>query len=213
MSTTLQIPTAEGVKAACERLDAESEATQAALTELFQLFPQNDDLRHVLLKVGAVNSFHCCSMFAMFDVARNIQQHAAEIDAAIQAGSPEVIEKIAVITVKGKVHNFYSFATKYCNWHQPNLFPIYDSRIDSYLWDLQQQNHFAAFPHTDLCNYAKFRNIMIAFRDFHGLGAFTFKDIDRFLHPHSAPPALATAETRHAGPAAFDFYAAEEVLS
>ena len=175
MIATLLLPTAENVRAACEQYDRLHEPTEQAINELFRLFPDNQDLNHVLLKVAAINSFCACSIFALVDVARNIQQDAGEIDGCMDTGCADAVDKIAKVAVHGKIHNFYSFATKFCNAHKPDLYPIYDSRIDSYLWNLQQHNHFATFLHNDLCSYVRFREIMIAFRDFHGLGAFSFK--------------------------------------
>ena len=37
----------------------------------------------------------------------------------LATGSPEIVDKIARVTlsINGKVRNNYSFATKYCSWH------------------------------------------------------------------------------------------------
>ena len=144
MNAMLQTPTADTVRTACERFDRENELIEQTLSELFQQYPRNDDLRHVLLKVVAVNALYHTCIYALDTVARHIYAHGAEIDAALAAGSHEIVDKIAKVRVQGKVHNFFSFATKYCSWHQPEKYPIYDSRVDSYLWNLQQQSAFAA---------------------------------------------------------------------
>ena len=64
MNATLSIPTAALITAACQEFDREHALAEETLRELFDQFPQNDDLRHVLLKVVAVNSLcphlHSC---------------------------------------------------------------------------------------------------------------------------------------------------------
>lgn len=213
MTATLQTPSVDKVKAACERFDRENEAAELALAELFQQYPDNTDLRHVLLKVVAVNALYHTNIYALDTVARHIHTRSKEIDTALASGSPQVVDTIAKVIVRGKVHNFFSFATKYCSWHHPDKYPIYDSRVDSYLWNLQQQNRFAAaFIHPHLWDYPRFHNIMVTFRDFHGLGSFSFKEIDKFLYLQGEPsPPLPIPDEPRPGVGAFDFFPEQEV--
>jgi hypothetical protein len=62
-------------------------------------------------------------------------------------------------------------------------YPIYDSRVDKYLWSLQKPERFteSRFAHDGLWDYPKFLEIMSSFHDHYGLGSFTFKEIDKFL--------------------------------
>jgi hypothetical protein len=213
MNTALQTPSAESVKAACERFDRENQAAEHALNELFHQYPHNTELSHVLLKVVAVNSLYHTYVFDVNIVARHIHSNIPGLDSALAAGSHEIIHQIAKVNVNGKAHNFYSFATKFCSWHNPDAYPIYDSRIDHYLWDLQQHNHFASFNHPDLWDYPKFHKIMTAFRDFHGLASCTVKDLDKFLDLQRAPLPTLMPDHPHTGPGAFDYYPAEELTS
>ena len=211
MNAVLDTPTAERVKATNAKFDVENELTEETLGELFRLNPQNGNLRHVLLKVVAVNSLYHTCIFALDTVARHIHANHEQIDAALAAGSPEVVDLIAHVKVNGKVYNFFSFATKFCSWHNPAAYPIYDAHVDHYLWNLQQQDHFASFLHPDLWNYSKFLQIMTAFRDNHGLSTFTFKEIDKFLYLEGVPAKNLTPQPEPCGPGAFDFYPAEDV--
>jgi hypothetical protein len=54
---------------------------------------------------------------------------------------------------------------------------------------------------------------MTEFRSFHGLKAFSFKEIDKFLYLEGAPHAPAPAEVQPSGPGAFDYYPAEELAN
>jgi len=213
MTAPLQTPTAERIKAACEKFDRDNELTEQSLAELFRQYPGNDDPRHVLLKVVAINSLYHTSIFAVETVARHIQANSKEIDSALAAGSPEAVNLIAKVTIQGRKYNFFSFATKYCSWHNPEAYPIYDARVDHYLCVLQQQTPFSGFHHADLWDYPKFRKVMIAFRDTYKLGEFAFKEIDKFLWLEGAPPPSAAPDPAHTGPGAFDFYPTEELTS
>jgi hypothetical protein len=212
MSDALLIPNAESVVEACKRFERDNEVVESTLKELFHLFPENSDLRHVLLKVVAVNSLYCCNILEVSELARHIQTNSEWIDSELKKGSPEVVDKIAKVSVQGKPRNFYSFATKYCNWHQPALYPIYCAKTDTYLRCVQQHDHFAAFQQNDLRNYSKFSTIMAAFREFHGLGSFTFKQIDQFIFIQGEQPCTTVTEARSPSAGAFDYYPPEEVL-
>ena len=213
MNASLQTPTPERVKAACEQFDQENELAEQALTELFRQYPGNSDPRHVLLKVVAVNSLYRAMIFDVVTVASHIHTHHEEIDEALAAGSPEIVDKISKIVVKRRPFNFFSFASKYASWHNPLAYPIYDSHVDHHLWALQNQSNFSSFLHPDLWNYAKFLKIMTDFRSFHKLDKFSFKEIDKYLFLECAPHLPATTETEPHGPGAFDYYPAEELTS
>jgi hypothetical protein len=185
MQTTLRIPTVGLVQSAISEFDDQNDVIEAALTEHFHQYPTNTNLPHVLLKVVVLNRLYSTQILAVLDVARNIQSHGEEIDIGLAAGSAEVVEKIGLVTIQstGKERYNYSFATKYCSWHRPDSYPMWDSRVDHYLWALQQQEHFAPSfgAHKDIWIYEGFRDVVAALRTHYGLSEFTYKDLDKFL--------------------------------
>lgn len=202
METALIAPSADLVRAACEQFDRENSVTEKALTDLFGAYPTNEDASYVLLKVAALNSLYATRILAVLKMAQRIAGLGAELDAALEAGSPDAVEQIAKIGIAEKDFTFYSFATKYCNWHRPELYPIYDSRVDKYLWLLKKQGEFSCEKFTsreDLRNYATFRDVMIALRDQFGLGSFSFKQIDAFLWSQGEAIWAAAEEDETAG--------------
>ncbi|HEX8711869.1 MAG TPA: hypothetical protein VF730_08350 [Terracidiphilus sp.] len=186
MEATLSVPDAQLVREACERFDRENEVSEKALAELFAAYPTNDDASHVLLKVVALNSLYSTRILAVLKLAMLIAGQGAKIDAALAAGSTDAVEAIAG---GGQTDlTFYSFATKYCNWHKPDSYPIYDSRVDKYLWSLKKQGLLHAeklVERGDMWSYSSFREVMAAFREEFGLGAFSFKEIDKFVWSQS----------------------------
>lgn len=184
MEAALTAPTADLVRAACTEFDRENVVTEKALTDLFAAYPANVDPSRVLLKVVALNSLYSTRILAVLKLAHHIADQGPALDAALAAGSPDAVQAIARIGNGDRDFTFYSFATKYCNWHKPNLYPIYDSRVDKYLWFLKKEGLFqsqALSQQQDLHSYPQFCLAMTAFREQFGLGSFTFKQIDKFL--------------------------------
>ena len=213
MTAVLQKPTAEMVRAACEKYDHEHPLTEQALDELIRKYPRNTVAAQVLLKVVAVNALCHTHIFDLEAVARHIQNDLPKLDSALAAGSPDAVHQIAHLAIHGRHYNLYSFATKYCSRHNPGAYPVYDLRVEHYLCSLQKISPFAAFSHTDLCNYPKFLGIMTAFRNVHDLGAVSFPQIGKFLQMQSEPPSLPLQEEVQTGPGTFDFYPAQEAVS
>ncbi len=185
------LPTEELVRSACREY-ADDIADQA-LTELFSQFPRNDSHAHVLLKVVALNRLYSAGVLAVYDVALHIYQHAAEIDAALKIGAPDIVDRIVsgthvILRRTGKEIHFWSFATKYCSWHNPTSYPIWDARVCRYLSSLKK-TEYAEFSRPDLWErYADFKNLMNRFRTQAKLESFTFKEIDHFLWKYGEKP-------------------------
>ena len=184
MEAALTAPSAELVKKACDDFDRENDVMEKALAEIFAAYPANGNPSQVLLKVAALNTLYATRILAVLKLATHIAGQGAAIDAALASGSAEAVESIARVSSEDKDLIFYSFASKYCNWHRPNLYPIYDSRVDKYLWALKNEGILqtdALSKRQDLSDYPRFCLVMTAFREHFGLGSFTFKQIDKFL--------------------------------
>ena len=114
-----------------------------------------------------------------------IYTKSEDIDSALAGGVPEIVDRIARVTVSGKKNRYYfSFATKYCSWHKPESCPIWDSRVDRYIHFLKGEPRFAEFFDTgeEYWSYPQFRRLITTFRDCYGVGSFSFKQIDKFLY-------------------------------
>lgn len=198
MEAILKVPDAQLVREACEKFDSENAVSEKALAELFAAHPANSEASHVLLKVVVLNSLYSTRILAVLKLASHIAEHGTEIDAAVAAGSPQAVDAIA--GAGNTDLTFYSFATKYCNWHRPDSYPIYDSRVDKYLWGLKKQGLFHSerlSERGELWSYPAFCEVMSTFREQFGLDAFSFKEIDKFLWSQGeAIWAMADEETR-----------------
>ena len=183
MGKFFPIPNAERVRNAVKKFDEDNQVIEEALGELFGRYPLNTNPSHVLFKVVVLNRLYSAGVLAVEALAEEIYKNGAAIDLAIANGDGLAVETISRITIKGKDLKFFSFATKYCNWHKQEAYPVYDSRVDRYLWSLQRYKSFSGFKlRSDLRkDYATFFKIMTDFRRNYGLESFSFKDIDKFL--------------------------------
>jgi len=131
------------------------------------------------MEVVLLNGLYNTNVFAVMDMASHIR--ALRVDRDLTAGSPELVDRIARLTIRGKTRRHYSFATKYCSWHRPDEYPIYDSLVEKLLWAYWREHRFAQFSRPDLQEYPKYKEAVAAFRRHFGLAQVSFKQLDKFL--------------------------------
>ena len=152
---------------------------EKALKKLFALYPNNNDISEVLLKVNILNDFYSTNIFNRYKVAEYIV--SLNIDKKLKAKDLSVVNDIADKTKNGINRNIYSFATKYCVHHLGNEFPIFDSYVAKMLMHLNKQDKFFKFSYEDCRDYKKFYSILNAFREFYKLNNFTLRKLDIYL--------------------------------
>jgi hypothetical protein len=176
-------PNRENVQSKIDKFNREEEAIETALALLIGRYPLNTEIREVYVKVKVLNVLYATQILGIGKVAERIVECA--IDSRLERGDPDVVAAIANVQFKGKNRCNYSFATKYCSWHRPEKYPIFDSRVAACLVAYRSQglpDPFAKFVGDDLWNYLKFLDVVKAFRTRYHLEDFSFKDIDKFLY-------------------------------
>jgi hypothetical protein len=141
----------------------------------------------VAVKTKVLNVLYSTQIRAVNIVANHVC--SLTIDADLRAGRPEIVDRIAKVQLKDTTRNYFSFASKYCNFHNPTAYPIYDGNVDACLWHYKKQGgSFAdalaergiAFRREGY-DYAEFVRIVNAFRDGYKLTSFTYKQLDKLL--------------------------------
>ena len=143
-----------------------------AITNLIEVFPKNDELSSVLLKVVTINQLYSTKILATFAVAKHILGCA--VDGELNNGELSAIEHIRFVTIGDRQRDFYVFATKYCSWHNLKRYPIYDSFVEKSL------RHFGV-ANGSLRQYQNLKNSIDALIQRDGLNTFGYKQIDKFL--------------------------------
>ena len=174
-------PTSDLVKEECDAFDEESSTKlgEKALRLLRQQFPLNTDPSQVLLKVLVLNKLYSARVddVDVFPMARHIA--GLGVDSMLERGSLDAVRLIWRCDSAGK--EYYSFATKFCSWHNPSAYPIWDGNVDASLWLYKKRYQFAEFQRQDLGYYEKLVGIVDEFRNRFDLNDFTYRQIDKFL--------------------------------
>lgn len=151
-----------------------------ALDKLFlTLCKDNNSIENILIKCSALNDFYSTNIFKVHNVAQHY--YTQNIDERLRIGDLSLIDDLANIEINGKRFYFYSFATKYCSHHRPDVYPIYDSYVHKLLKYFRDRDHFCSFRDKDLKSYRTYANVILALQKFYGLASFTIKDIDKYL--------------------------------
>jgi len=172
-------PTADEVIRAEKKFDQEARPIEWVLKQLFEKFPKNTDFGKVVVKTKVLNVLYSTQIRAVNILARHISSLA--IDADLNEGNLEIVDKISKVQLSGgKTREYFSFASKYCNWHNPTAYPIYDGNVEACLWHYKRQDGFATFTRSGY-GYPEFVRRVNAFRDFYRLTSFSYKQLDKFL--------------------------------
>lgn len=180
----LEQPTPQLIEEYSRKFSEYSGGFDEALEQLLRTFPRNESLTDILLKAVAINSLYATNIYDISRVAQRI--HVLRIDRRLQVGDLALVEDIARVEMSGgKARRNYSFATKYCAWHKPDIYPIYDYYVDLLLWLYAKQNSFFGadgFRHAELFEqYPTFVRVISTFKDYYSLKQFSLRQIDKFL--------------------------------
>lgn len=165
-----------------ERMERYKQQEKAINLLFHELCPEHDNVEEVLLKVSVLNDFYGTQIYDKYSVASGIA-NLNMVSERIKLGDQSLVAEIALATIDTtkKARNNYSFATKYCSFHNPGNYPIYDSFVDNMLWSYMKLFHYTEFKRCQLKDYEEFYKVISRFREHFGLEKFTFKEIDIFL--------------------------------
>lgn len=160
---------------------------ETALKKLIEKFPNHDNLDEIYLKVDAINSLYSTNIYDTYKIAYHIKVRINDIDSRLKEGDFKLIEEIGknhgIHNKDGKERFFYSFATKYCSFHNQKNYAIYDNLIQ----DLLLADYNKGKVKTEKKNYEslrKYESFMEMVHDFihrHRLIEVSIKDIDTYL--------------------------------
>ena len=182
----MRTPTNELINSYIEKFNNDERYYPAdqAIIKLFQTFPTNVNLEDILLKISVLNDLYSTSILGTFSMAKHIQKLG--IDNSLNDGDPHIVNKISVghgirSSKTNKELNFYSFATKYCNWHNRENYAIFDSFVEKILIAYKKQDNFSLFTKAELRDFPTFKRVIQDFIEFYDLNKHNLKEIDKFL--------------------------------
>lgn len=95
--------------------------------EFFKNNPRNDTREDIRLKVSAINEKALMDLAGAEEMVEHI--YALHIDSRLAANDLRLVEDIATLKIRGKQEHLLHFASQYCNYHKPDVFPIYSEQF------------------------------------------------------------------------------------
>lgn len=175
-------PCAEEVKEYLEKWNGLEDYVnqEKALNKLFfELCCDNNSIENVLIKCSALNDFYSTNIFKVHNVAQHFLKQ--NIDERLANRDLSLVSDLAHIEINGKLFYFYSFASKYCSHHRPDIYPIYDSYVHKLLMYFRRRDGFYVFKEADLKDYEAYIKVIESFRKHYGLDSFSVKELDKYL--------------------------------
>ena len=166
MSDALDFYDSTLIQIAAEVMDKHPRYADAdlAVNWAFEAAKANTCIDQVLAKVCVLNSLYATSVY---DVVR-MAHHIVSIDhpdALLEEGDQLAVESIrkghGIRSSSGEDRDFYSFATKYCHFHIPEYFPMWDTLVSQilYVWN-RARAWYPKTTHEDLRDYGRFHKIV-----------------------------------------------------
>jgi len=171
---------------------------EEVLQYLVKIYPDHSIKEAVETKVKLLNLFYSTGIQAVNVAAQQILS-IESIDVRLKKGERTLVNEIAKVNLSNnKTRNNYSFATKYCAYHKPRLYPIYDSVVAKVFIRLFEKGLLPKYkysrrhsvePNTftkkefaeKLKDYKFFCYIYVYFRKEYDLRGLTFRKIDSYL--------------------------------
>lgn len=167
------------------------------LQHLVKEYKDHSNKAAVDTKVKLLNLFYSTGIQATNVMTTNIM-NIKNIDSRLNAGDPSLINEIANLQLTNKSRFNYSFATKYCAYHQPEKFPIYDSIVamtfvsflkKGLLPQYKYSNRKSSSPNTytqsefseKLKEYNFYIELYNYFMELYDLKDFTYREIDAYI--------------------------------
>ncbi len=188
-TTTLNKPTHSEIEKwlSLWNSDEKNSRVVSSMQLLFEKMPLNNNLDEIHAKIAALNDLYSTHVRYLYEVANHILS-IKDLDKRLATGDLTIVNEIAnvpVINEKGdkKVYNYYSFATKFCMFSNPEAYSIYDSYVEKVLREFNQIDQFFDPKELDFRNYEDFDKILNLFREKYNtaLAGFSRLDMDKYL--------------------------------
>ena len=185
----LELPTKAGVATWLKTWDEDEKNSHvvSSMQVLFEKIPLNNDFDEIYAKIAALNDLYSTNIRKLYDVAKHIYS-IKNLDERLRAGDLDVVNEIARVPVVDKygdekVYNYYSFATKFCMFSNPEVYSIYDSYVEKVLVELNKLDHFFEPRELNFRDYRDFDTILNLFRKKYAdaLDGISRLDMDRYL--------------------------------
>ncbi len=160
--------------------DRETALAESTIRELIAIYPNNQRLEHVLAKAITINAlYHARVLDIDFEPLATHIHRIDGLDESLKQGLPEAVDTIW--NSNGTRRRYFSFATKFCSWHNQEAYAIYDLNVWEALVAYRATGRRFTFRTSECDDYAGFLAVVKRFRETYGLEDYSIKSIDKFL--------------------------------
>ena len=145
----------------------------------FQINPTNTELQDVLLKVREIRDEDLIGQEAEDAMVAHIV--SLNIDANLQSKDHQIVMDIASLEFRGQPRFYYAFATRYCCYHHPEIYPIYDLLIEQFLRLHYKRINGTAIEDQQLLEYTAFKILMEEYLNASHLPLSNYWELDKFI--------------------------------
>jgi hypothetical protein len=145
----------------------------------FRANTENTKVQDILLKIREVRDDELTELEGEDAMAQHILN--LKIDDALESSDKQVVMDIAQITYRGEPRNFYAFASRFCCYHYPAVYPIYNPTIDQVLRVYYKRTRATVLPENLLTDYPSFSNLMEEYKDNFHLPLRHYWELDKFI--------------------------------
>ncbi len=160
--------------------EPETARAESTIRELLATYGQNTQLEHVLTKVVTINALYHARVLDvdLHPLAIHIWK-IGDLDSKLKQGNPDAVD--AIWKSQGTRKHYFSFATKFCSWHNHEAYAIYDLNMWEALRAYKSKELGFQFKDSECKDYACFHAIVKRFQAAYDLDGYSLKDVDKFL--------------------------------
>jgi hypothetical protein len=152
-----------------------------AIQALINAFPSNSDYNSILNKVVVINRLYSTNIYDVDGTAQKILH--LQFDSRVHRGDLTLVHDIASPDLRySKNTNYtYSFATKYCNWHAKEFYPIFDSVVKRVVSKYNREHNFSDIRVKDYWDYVSWKQVIDDITKVLSIEDYRYKKADKYL--------------------------------
>jgi len=143
-----------------KRFEEKYSEIDSLLEMLFKVYRYNTNYSEVLAKVLAINTFYNTRV-AGKEIAK-LTSHIISIDnldEMLNKGELAAYQKVS--ETPEDIKNAFVFASKYCHFHNPKMYPIFDSKSRMTIYYINKETSFIeAFNQNALLEYSFYKDCL-----------------------------------------------------
>jgi hypothetical protein len=112
--------------------------------DFFKENPENSSIESIRMKLSALHDNDLAVNYVTEEMIDHILK--LQIDSRLQKNDLTVVEDIARLNARGKTFNLLHFASVYCNFHRPDVYPIYSEQFHDFYKQYIKENNLPLDP-------------------------------------------------------------------